>query len=104
VVEIRLTEEFRKAMNRLSVSGRQEVQTAMVLAARAWADPDRHSAIAIRDIRPGIYEARSGARLRLLFAKEPAGLDFFMFGDHRAVKDFICGRDHGSRASGQAER
>jgi hypothetical protein len=26
-----------------------------------------------------------------------------MFGDHRAVKDFICGRDHGSRANRQTQ-
>lgn len=96
MVEIRLTEEFRKAMNRLSGARRREVQTAIVLAARSWADSDRQSAVTIRNIRPGIYEARSGARLRLLFVKEQAGLDFVMFGDHRAVKDFICGRDHGS--------
>ena len=91
-------------MNQLSVAGRREVQTATILAARAWAAPHRHSAIVIRNIRAGIYEARSGPRLRLLFVQGQTGLDFFVFGNHRAVKEFICGCEQGFRANGQAER
>ena len=89
VVELRYTGPFRKALAKLGAQERKRIEAATTMVAKAWGDPHRHSGISIRNIRPGIYEARCGLRLRLLFIHDHDELVFFLFGAHDAVQKWI---------------
>jgi mRNA-degrading endonuclease RelE of RelBE toxin-antitoxin system len=86
---MRYTGPLQKALNKLDSQERKRIEASIAMVAKAWGDPHRHSGISIRGIRPGIYEARCGLRLRLLFVHDHDELVFFLFGDHDAVQKWI---------------
>ena len=89
MLERRYTRQFQKALDKLDLQERKRIEASIALVAKAWGDPHRHSGISIRNLRPGIYEARCGLRLRLLFLHDQDELVFFLFGDHDAVQAWI---------------
>ena len=86
-----LTERFQK-----DVSKRPQVERARILETllglpAALKNPHRHSGIGIRKIhRSGIYEARIGLGLRLVFALSGGDLILAMVGSHDQVRKYLA--------------
>ena len=66
--------------------------TAMHAAAATFGQPHLHSGRGIQQLRPGLYECRSGLGLRLLFERHADTLHFVFAGNHDAVQAHLKNR------------
>lgn len=65
---------------------------AMHAAAATFGQPHLHSGRGIQQLRPGLYECRSGLGLRLLFERHGDTLHFVFAGKHDAIQAYLKNR------------
>ena len=64
----------------------------MQAAAGTFGQPHLHTGRGIREIKPGLYECRSGLGLRLLFRREGENLHFLFAGNHDEIRAYLRNR------------
>jgi hypothetical protein len=68
-------------------------QAAALAALRAipatFGRPHVHSGLGIRQLRPGVFEARVGLQLRAVFIREGDTLKVHLIGDHNDVRSYL---------------
>jgi hypothetical protein len=76
----------------LDPHGRAAVVEALLALPAALGDPHTHAGLGIRKLhRSGIWEARVGLGLRLVFGVEPRVLSLVRVGSHEDVRRFLRG-------------
>jgi mRNA-degrading endonuclease YafQ of YafQ-DinJ toxin-antitoxin module len=86
-MRIALTERFQRDVRALTVTQRGAVFEVILFLPRALGDPHRHAGVGIRKLhRSGIWEARLGLGLRLVFALEPDLLTLARVGTHDEIR------------------
>lgn len=89
-MRIVLTERFQGDIRSLTPAERDRVLEAMLAIPRAVGDVHTHAGLGVRKIhRSGIWEARVGLNLRLVFALADGFLTFVRAGSHDDVKRFL---------------
>lgn len=58
----------------------------------AFGRPHAHAGLGLRQLRRGLYEARVGRQLRVLFERDGALLVIKTVGDHEAVRRYLRDR------------
>ena len=58
----------------------------------AFGRPHVHAGLGLRQLRPGVYEARLGLALRAVFTRDGDVLQIQMIGNHDEVKRYLRGR------------
>ncbi len=90
-MKILLTERFQKIVSKLSLDERTKVFEALLGIPKAMQNPHRHAGIGLRKLhQSGIYEARIGLGLRLVFAFRKGELILAMVGSHDAVRKYLA--------------
>lgn len=85
-----LAEAFQKDVRGLSETHRSAVFDAMLSLPRALADPHSHAGLGVRKLHSsGIWEARVGLGLRVVFAVEKERVTFVRAGSHDDVRRFL---------------
>ena len=90
-MKLLLTERFQKDVSNLSQVERARIFETLLRIPATLKDPHRHAGIGIRKLhRSGIYEARIGLGLRLVFALQSPNLILAMVGSHDQVRRYIA--------------
>ena len=90
-MKILLTERFQKRVSKLSLGERARVFEALLGIPVAVKNPHRHAGIGVRKLhRSGIYEARIGLGLRLVFALRSGELILATVGSHDDVRKYLA--------------
>jgi mRNA-degrading endonuclease RelE of RelBE toxin-antitoxin system len=89
-MRISLTERFQRVVRDLAEPQRAAVFDALLALPRALGDPHTHAGLGIRKLHAsGIWEARVGLGLRLVFTVEPDLLTLVLVGRHDDVRRFL---------------
>lgn len=89
-MKITLTASFERDFKKLVDKGREQVCDVVLKLPTAIGRPHLHAGIGIRKIHPsGIFEARLGLGLRLIFAVEKKGIILHRLGDHEAIRHYL---------------
>ena len=89
-MKVALTERCQHAVRDLDDSRRAAVFDCILTLPRALGDPHAHAGLGIRKLHAsGIWEARLGLRLRLVFTLEPQLLTLVLVGTHEDVRRFL---------------
>jgi mRNA-degrading endonuclease YafQ of YafQ-DinJ toxin-antitoxin module len=89
-MRIALSERFPRDVRGLDSQERAAVFEAMLPLPGALGDPHSHVGLGIRKLhRSGIWEARIGLGLRLVFGLQPSLLTLVRVGNHEDVKRFL---------------
>jgi mRNA-degrading endonuclease YafQ of YafQ-DinJ toxin-antitoxin module len=89
-VKVALTERFQRDVRALVGDQRAAVFEAMLGLPRAIGEPHLHSGLGVRKLhRSGIWEARVGLGLRLVFAVEKDLLTLVRAASHEEVKRYL---------------
>ncbi len=89
-MRIALTERFQRDTAALSADGRAALIETMLALPDALGRPHVHHGIGIRKLHPsGIWEARVGLGLRLVFTLEPETLTLVRVGKHEEIRRFL---------------
>lgn len=89
-MRIALSERFQRDVRDLDPQARDAVFEALLALPAALGDPHRHAGLGIRKLhRSGIWEARVGLGLRLVFGLEPDVLTLVRVGSHEDVGRFL---------------
>jgi mRNA-degrading endonuclease YafQ of YafQ-DinJ toxin-antitoxin module len=89
-MKLALTERFLKDARALEGATRAQVFEAILALPSALGEPHRHAGLGMRKLHPtGIWEARIGLGLRLVFALEPGLLTLVRVGTHEDVRRFL---------------
>jgi mRNA-degrading endonuclease YafQ of YafQ-DinJ toxin-antitoxin module len=89
-MRIALAEGFQRDVRLLSETHRLAVCDAMLGLPRALGDPRTHAGLGIRKVHAsGIWEARVGLGLRLVFALEADRLTLVRVGSHDEIRRFL---------------
>lgn len=83
---------FRAALARLPPEQQAEALAALRELPAAFGRPHVHAGIGLRQLRPGIFEARVGLQLRVLFERDGALLVVKIIGDHNAIRRYLRSR------------
>lgn len=87
-----LTERFQRDVRALTIAQRDTVFEVLLCLPRAIGDPHLHAGIGIRKLhRSGIWEARLGLGLRLVFGLEPGLLTLVRVGSHDEIRRYLKG-------------
>lgn len=81
-----------RCLSPLSDRELEAAHIAMHAAASAFGQPHLHSGRGIRQLKPGLYECRSGLGLRLLFERQGEDLIFIFAGNHDQVQAYLKNR------------
>ena len=81
-----------RTLHRRSDAEIEAAWSAMRATAAIFGQPHLHSGRGIRQLRPGLYECRSGLGLRLVFEREKDAVVFVFSGSHDEVQDFLRDR------------
>jgi mRNA-degrading endonuclease RelE of RelBE toxin-antitoxin system len=85
-----LTERFLRAVRDLDDSERAAVFDSILALPKALGDPHAHAGLGIRKLHAsGIWEARVGRGLRLVFTLEQRLLTLVLVGTHEHVRRFL---------------
>jgi len=74
---------------RLPADDRNDTIAALRKIPAAFGRPHAHSGIGLRQLRPGIFEARVGLALRAVFIREADLLLVDMIGSHDDVRAYL---------------
>jgi mRNA-degrading endonuclease RelE of RelBE toxin-antitoxin system len=86
-MKIALTERFQRDVRALSTTQQGAVLEVMVSLPRVLGDAHRHAGAGIRKLhRSGIWKARPGLGLRLVFALEPGTVTLARVGRHDDIR------------------
>ena len=89
-MKVALTERFQRAAGDLDERQRAVVFDALLALPRALGDPHAHAGLGIRKLHAsGIWEARVGLELRLVFALQPGLLTLVAVGRHDEIRRFL---------------
>jgi mRNA-degrading endonuclease YafQ of YafQ-DinJ toxin-antitoxin module len=89
-MRVALAEAFQRDVRGLSEAHRLAVFDAMLSLPRALGDPHAHAGLGIRKLHPsGIWEARVGLGLRLVFGLEADLLTLVRVGSHDEIRRFL---------------
>ncbi len=89
-MKIQYTERFLHDLDRLSSTQHEHVLQVVEKLPVAMGAPHRHAGIGMRKIhRSGIYEARIGLNLRMLFTQQKDCLRLHRVGDHAMVRRYL---------------
>jgi mRNA-degrading endonuclease YafQ of YafQ-DinJ toxin-antitoxin module len=89
-VKIALTERFQRDVRDLQEHQRAEVLEVLLALPRAVGQPHVHAGLGIRKVHPsGIWEARMGLGLRMVFTLEPGILTLVRVGTHEDVRRYL---------------
>jgi mRNA-degrading endonuclease YafQ of YafQ-DinJ toxin-antitoxin module len=89
-MKVLLTERFQHDIRDLDDDQRRAVFDAIVALPGVVGDPHTHTGLGIRKLhRSGIWEARVGLGLRMVFALRPDMLALVRVGSHEDVRSFL---------------
>lgn len=89
-MRILLTERFQRDVRDLDAGQRRAVFDAILALPAAMGDPHTHAGLGLRKLhRSGIWEARVGLGLRLVFGLQPDLLALVRVGSHEDVRRFL---------------
>lgn len=89
-MRIALGERFQRDVRGLDPQERSAVFEALLALPAVLGDPHTHAGLGIRKLhRSGIWEARVGLGLRLVFGVEPGVLTLVRVGSHEEVRRFL---------------
>ncbi len=89
-MRIALGERFQRDVRALESQERAAVFDAILALPGALGDPHTHAGLGIRKLhRSGIWEARVGLGLRLVFGLEPSLLTLVRVGKHEEIRRFL---------------
>jgi mRNA-degrading endonuclease RelE of RelBE toxin-antitoxin system len=89
-MKLALTERFQRDVRLLSEDRRNAVFEALLSLSRALGEPHLHSGLGVRKIhRSGIWEARVGLGLRLVFVVEKSVITLVRAGTHEDVQRYL---------------
>jgi mRNA-degrading endonuclease YafQ of YafQ-DinJ toxin-antitoxin module len=89
-MRVALTEGFQRDVRGLSEAHRLAVFDAMLSLPRALGDPHAHAGLGIRKLHAsGIWEARVGLGLRLVFGLETGLLTLVRVGSHEEIRRYL---------------
>jgi mRNA-degrading endonuclease YafQ of YafQ-DinJ toxin-antitoxin module len=89
-MRVLLTERFQRDVKDLDDEQRRAVLDAILSLSRAVGDPYVHAGLGIRKLHPsGIWEARVGLGLRLVFGLQPDMLALVRVGSHEEVRRYL---------------
>lgn len=89
-MKVALTERFQRDVRSLEDERRALVFEAILALPAALGEPHRHAGLGIRKLHAsGIWEARVGRGLRLVFALEPGVLTLVRAASHDEVRRFL---------------
>ena len=89
-MRIALTERFQRDVKDLDAHGRPAVFDTLLALPAAIGDVHRHQGLGLRKLhRSGVWEARVGLGLRLVFAVERDTCTLLRVGTHKAVERFL---------------
>jgi mRNA-degrading endonuclease YafQ of YafQ-DinJ toxin-antitoxin module len=95
-MRVALAEAFQRDVRALSETHRLAVFDAMLSLPRALGDPHAHAGLGIRKLHAsGIWEARVGLGLRLVFALEANLLTLVRVGSHDDIRRYLTGQSLG---------
>ena len=90
-MKLLLTERFQKDVSKLSQVERARIFEALLKLPTALKNPHRHAGIGVRKLHhSGIYEARIGLGLRMVFALRSGDLILAMVGTHDKVRKYLA--------------
>ena len=89
-MRIALAERFQRDVRALTTTQRGAVFEVLLSLPRAIGDPHLHAGIGIRKLhQSGIWEARLGLGLRLVFVLEPDLLTLVRVGSHDEIRRYL---------------
>lgn len=89
-MRILLTERFQRDVRDLDQGQRRAVFDAILALPAALGNPHTHAGLGLRKLhRSGIWEARVGLGLRLVFGLQPELLALVRIGSHEDVRRFL---------------
>ncbi len=89
-MQIRLTERFQRDVGSLSDEAQAQLFSVMLKLPSALKNPNLHSGLGLRKIhRSGVFEARIGLGLRVLFGFEPTAIIFHRVGNHDEIERYL---------------
>ena len=87
-----LTERFQEDLGALRTEERSEAWKVILALPAAFREPARHTGLGLRKLHThGIWEARVGLRLRLVFGLEKDYLIFRRVAEHDEVRRYLRG-------------
>jgi mRNA-degrading endonuclease YafQ of YafQ-DinJ toxin-antitoxin module len=89
-MKLALTERFQRDVRDLATDRKAALFDVMLSLPRAIGEPHLHSGLGIRKIhRSGIWEARAGLGLRLVFTLERDLLTLVRVGSHDEIRTYL---------------
>lgn len=89
-MRVALGERFQSEVRGLETERRAAVFEAILALPGALEEPHRHAGLGLRKLHAsGIWEARVGLGLRLVFALEPGLLTLVRVGSHEDVRRYL---------------
>lgn len=89
-MKIILTTSFEKDFKKLDGREKEQVCDVLLKLPKAVGKAHRHAGVGIRKIHPdGIFEARLGLGLRLIFALGKDALILHRLGSHDAIRKYL---------------
>ena len=89
-MKVALTERFQRTVRDLDDAKRAAVFDSILALPRALGDPHAHAGLGIRKLHAsGIWEARVGLGLRLVFTQEHRLLTLVLVGTHEDVRRLL---------------
>lgn len=89
-MQIILTESFQRDVSNLEISQKEHLFEVLLKLPTAIKTIHSHSGLGLRKIHPsGIFEARLGLNLRLIFAYKENSLSLQRVGCHDDVKKYL---------------
>lgn len=89
-MRIELTERFQRDVRALDPDGRAAVFEVLLSLPAAIGDVHRHAGLGLRKLhRSGVWEARIGLGLRIVFAVDRQACTFVRAGTHDEIRRFL---------------
>jgi mRNA-degrading endonuclease YafQ of YafQ-DinJ toxin-antitoxin module len=89
-MKIALTERFQRDVRDLAPDRKARIFDVLLSLERAMGEPHRHSGLGVRKLhRSGIWEARVGLGLRLVFTSESDLLTLVRVGTHEEIRRYL---------------
>jgi mRNA-degrading endonuclease YafQ of YafQ-DinJ toxin-antitoxin module len=89
-MKVLLTERFQRDVRDLDQDQRRAVFDAILALPRVMGSPHTHAGLGIRKLHPsGIWEARVGLGLRMVFGLQPDMLALVRVGTHEDVRRYL---------------
>ncbi len=89
-MRVALTERFQRDVRALSADRRAAVFECILSLPRAIGEPHLHAGLGVRKLhRSGIWEARVGLGIRLVFALEKDVVTLVRAGTHDAMRRYL---------------